>query len=257
MLGFGEAIEGGEGNEDSKIKGPREFDSHEWADGAEEGDVLDATGDLVKRAMIKNSFTHSTMPESIKDLLETIEKRKNELNYKRIILSAIKRSASGHDRRSTWNRPNKRYGTKAPGTKIGLLPKLEIFLDSSGSISIEELSEFLNIVDEFLKCGARICNINMFHTSNYYSSKYKVGQRYMLTKSVESGGTDLEESISKIIKVRPDLSIIITDGYYSDVNFEKMLKPTQKPSQVLFIISKGGQIDHPLKRLGSSILIPS
>jgi len=234
---------------------PREFDQHQWDGNAEEAEMLDATEELMKRAMIKQNLSYDQLPGSIQELLEDIKARKSELNYKAIIMSAIKRHASGHERKSSWSRKSKRYGELAPGTKIGDLPKLSVFADSSGSISTEELNEFLDIIDEFLKVGARKCEFNMFHTSNYFSGPYKLGERFD-KKKVQSGGTDLTDSVQRIVNTKPDLAVIITDGCYGDVEFEKMLRPNQQMPQVVFIISRQGQKDHPLQRLGYTVKVP-
>jgi predicted metal-dependent peptidase len=218
---------------------------------------MEAVEDLVKRAMIKQNTSYDNLPGAVKELLKSIETRRNELNYKSLILSAIKRSASGHDRKSTWTRKSKRYGFVAPGTKNSDLPKLDVYLDSSGSISIEELTEFLNIVDEFLKVGSRKCTINMFHTAHYLREPYKTGDREHIQKSVESGGTDLKSVLESIIKHKSDLSIIVTDGYYSDVPFESWLKPGQNMPTVLWIISKGGEENHTLVRVGKTVKVPN
>ena len=74
---------------------------------------------------------------------------------------------------------------------------------------------------------------------------------------IQSGGTDLAETLQDILKRRGDLSIIITDGCYSDVEYESWLKPGEIFPQVLWIISKQGTEDHPLKRIGDTVKIPS
>lgn len=251
--------EGGGGQ--GKVGGvPDTLDEHMWEGNVEEKDMLDATEELMKRAMIKSRFDYSDLPDSIKELLDHIKTRRAELDYKGMILSAIKKSASGHERKSTWVRPSRRYGNKAPGTTVGDLPKLNFYLDTSGSISAEELNEFLGILDNFLKAGSRKCRMNMFHTANYYSAEYKLGQRIGkggISTVVESGGTCLEDSLRDIAKRRPDLAIFVTDGYYGDVPVETWLPPNVKFPQCLFIISKQGSKDHPLKRLGKTIQIPS
>ena len=238
---------------------PRQFDVHDWHANAEESEILDATEDLVKRAMVKQGLSYDDLPSTVKDLLDSIKSRRSELNYKALILSAIKRSASGHDRAFSWTRRSRRFGNKAPGTKEGHLPKLSLFLDTSGSISVEELCNFLDIVDEFLKVGSRKCELNLFSDTNYYTDKYRLADRAMqekIKKSVSMGGTCLESSLKRIADSRPDLSIILTDGCYGDVEYEQWLKPGQSMPQVLWVISKDGQENHPLARLGQTIKIP-
>jgi predicted metal-dependent peptidase len=237
---------------------PRQFDVHDWHANAEESEVLDATEELVKRAMVKQSMSYDNLPSSVRELLDSIKQRRAELNYKALILAAIKRSASGHNRAYSWTRRSRRFGNKAPGTKDGNLPKLSLYLDTSGSISVEELSSFLCVVDEFLKVGSRTCEINLFSDVNYYTSKYKLADRSMqdqIKKSVNMGGTCLESSLKKIHETGPDLAIFLTDGYYADVPVEEWMRAGEKFPQVLWVISSGGTEDHPLKRLGNTVKI--
>ena len=225
---------------------PQTTDVHSWDGAAEEGDMLEATEDLVKRAQVKARFDYSDLPDHIKELLEHIKTRKAELNYKAILLAAMKASLPANFRVKSWTRKSKRFGNKAPGNKNGEQPKLENFIDTSGSISIEEANEFLDIVDEFLRVGARKCQLNMFHTNNYYSEEYKRGQR-IKREDIQSGGTDLTSSIKRIAKERPDLAIFLTDGYYGDVDEKKFVGPNGNFPNVVFIISKDGTTDHPFK----------
>jgi predicted metal-dependent peptidase len=234
---------------------PQTLDEHMWDGAADEKDMLEATEELVKRAMVKARLSFDDLPGHIKELLEDIKSRRAELNYKALIMSAMKRHASGHNRKHTWTRKSRRFGNKAPGTKVGELPKLHNYIDTSGSISIEEANEFLEIVDQFLRVGSRKCRLNFFHTANYYSEEYKLGMR-VKREDIQSGGTDLTESLKEILRRKPDLAIFITDGCYGNVDVEQWMRPGEKFPQVLFIISKGGTADHPLKRLGETVKIP-
>jgi len=226
---------------------PDTMDVHDWGDSADEKDVLDATDDLMKRAMIKQNLSYDDLPGSIRELMDHIDSRRAELNYKAIILMAMKASLPSNTRKHSWSRKSRRFGNKAPGTKNASQPKLEIFIDTSGSISVQEANEFLDIVDEFLKVGARTCHLNMFHTANYYSERYKMGQRPE-KKDFEMGGTCLQESMAIIAKKKPDLSIFLTDGYYSDINVEAMVGVNAKFPKTVFIISKDGSEKHPFAK---------
>jgi predicted metal-dependent peptidase len=248
----GEGSAGG-GTDTSDL--PDTIDEHMWDGAGDEKEMLDATEELVKRAMVKSRLSFDDLPGHIKDLLEEIKTRRAELNYKALIMAAMKKHASGHNRKSTWNRKNKRLGFKAPGTKVGDLPKLELHLDTSGSISTEELNEFLEIVDQFLKVGARKCNLSFFHTELYGRQQYKMGTK-INKNDIQSGGTELTQTMQDIFQRRGDLSIIITDGCYGDVPVESWMKPGQQFPQVLWIISKGGTEDHPLKRIGDTVKVP-
>lgn len=250
--GEGEDGEGGSGGGKGR---PEEFDSHNWSGNAEESEMMDATEDLMKRAMQKQGLSYDDLPGHIKELLEDIKARRSELNYRAMILSAIKKRASGFNREHSWTRPSRRFGNKAPGTRHGKLPHIGNYIDTSGSISIQEANDFLNIIDEFLKIGSRKCDLSLWHTEVYHSDKYRLGDR--LTREVfQSGGTNMEPTMRHIHKTKPDLAIVLTDGCYSDVNYEDWLKPSEKFPQVIFIISKDGHEGHPLTRCGQTIKIP-
>jgi hypothetical protein len=62
--------------------------------------------------------------------------------------------------------------------------------------------------------------------------------------------------MKRILEDKPDLSIILTDGCYGDVPVEGWLRPGEKFPQLLWIISKDGDVNHPLKRFGETIKIP-
>lgn len=225
---------------------PQTTDVHHWDGAASEGDMLEATEDLVKRAQIKCRFGYDELPGFVKDLLEHIKQRKAELNYKAIIMQALKSSLPANVRVSSWTRKSRRFGNLAPGRKNGEQPKLDNFIDTSGSISIEEANSFLDIIDEFLKVGARKCMLNLWHTRNYYREEYKRGAR-LKREDFQSGGTDLNDTFNVIAKNKPDLAIILTDGYYSDIDETKLVGKNGQFPNVVFIISKDGTMNHPFK----------
>lgn len=239
---------------------PKEFDSHQWDENAEETDMMDATEELVKRAMQKRGLTMDRLPGFVQELLADIEARRTELNYRQLILSAIKRHASGWHRESSWTRPSRRFGNKSPGTKNGNLPKLANYIDSSGSISIQEANDFLDIIDNFLKVGSRKCTLGLWHTQLYDVQDYRLGERMnndSFNSRFQSGGTDPAPALRHIWETKPDLAIILTDGCYGDVDVESWLRPGEHFPQILWIISRDGAEDHPLKRLGETIKIPN
>jgi len=244
--GQGQPGQGNAGGGAQSSDMPKTTDVHHWDGSGEEKDMLEATEDLVKRAMIKTRFGYDDLPGHIKELLEHIEVRKAQLNYKALILAAMKKSLPANFRVSSWTRKSRRFGNKAPGKKYGEQPKLDNYIDTSGSISIEEANEFLDIVDEFLRVGAKECMLNMFNTSNYYREKYKRGQR-IKREEIQSGGTDLNDSFKVIAKYKPDLAIFLTDGYYGSVDTKALVGENGRFPNTVFIISKGGTVDHPFK----------
>ena len=236
------------------IKGRDTLDSHQWDATSEEKDMLDATEEIVQRAMIKRSMSYDNLPGNIKELLDLIKARRKQLDYKGLLLSAIKKHASGLDKKRTWTKPSRRYGNMAPGSKVGDMPKVDIYIDSSGSISVEELNEFLSVVDEFLKVGNRKCMIGLWHTDLYSFKGYRMGDR-LKKMSLESGGTDPECVIDKAVERRADLAIVITDGCYGDVAWEKKVRNKSDIPQTIWVISKDGSENHPLKDMSNSVTV--
>lgn len=227
----------------------KEFDVHDWEKLTEEekAKMLDEAKKLVKRTMEKSVYAGSDMPDSIKDLLEELDVLTAQLDYKNILKRVIKKTVSAVDRDSTWNRPNKRYGAFSPGTRVANLPSLNMYIDTSGSISVTEMNQFLDIMHNFLKAGSRKCNLGLWHTDLYYKKPYKLGSK-LDPDAVQSGGTDIDDAIIDMNKTRPNLTIILTDGYINDSD--------QIPKgEIIFIISKGGNANHSLKKYGKTILL--
>lgn len=217
------------------------LDEHMWDALSEEEkkQMAEEMKKIVKRTMEKTSYDKSALPDSIKDLIEEIDTFLRKMNYKQILQQAIKKSVSFTDRTSTWKRPNKRYGVVAQGTTLGKLPQLNIYIDTSGSISVKEMNEFLTILNGFLKAGTRKCQLGLWHTSLYKKRLYKMNGK-LKQDEIESGGTDMTDVCEDINKSAPDLSIILTDGYYST--------EVQPKNDTIIIISESGGMDHPLKR---------
>lgn len=222
------------------------MDSHEWTD-ADTKERLEATRDLIKRSIQKSSFTYSKIPDFVQDCLEKIEMQVKKLNYKELLLRALRNSLPSKDIERTWKRPSRRYGDIAKGNMSAKMPKLAVFIDTSGSISHEEANEFLKITNNFMTTGVSKADLHMFHTSIYFKEKIKKNFQVLPT-SFQSGGTDLQEAMDVIAKKKPDLSIILTDGYYSMPNIKK-----GTPKSIVFIISKGGATNHPMSKLGVTV----
>ena len=222
------------------------FDTHGW-DAGEGQEAKEATQDLIKRSMQKASTLNSRVPGSIKELLEEIDADLRKINYKELLLKALRQSLPSKDIRKTWKRPSRRLGEIAKGNMTALMPKLQAHLDTSGSISIEEANEFLAVTNNFMTVGVSSAHIHLWHTVIYYSQKIKKNFK-LARENFQSGGTDLQESINHIHKTKPDLAIIITDGYYSMPNIPKGFS-----TPLVFVISKQGDISHPLHKRGTTV----
>lgn len=249
MEEYYELIKNNKKENEDKFKKYKEFDVHDWEGMDEETKqkMFDEAKKLIKRTIEKTSYDHSRVPDSIKDLLQEIETLASGINYRQILRNAIKRSVSAVERQSTWKRPNRRYGILSPGSITGNLPLLAFYNDSSGSISVTEQNAYLRIMDDFLAVGSRKCTLAFWHTVLYYKKPYRKGQE-IKEDTLQSGGTDVSCVLREIKESKPDLSLILTDGYYDKCDIEIT-------SDVIFIISKGGNKDHPMKHLGKTIFL--
>lgn len=221
------------------LDGIENFDEHPWENltDEEKQGMYKEMKSVIERTMEKSVYSHSEIPQCIKDILEEVNVAIAKLDYKKILRETIKRTLSAVDRENTWNRPNKRYGVFSPGTTVSKLPALDIFIDTSGSISVTETNEFLSVVSEFLKVGARKCKLGFWHTDLYYYKPYKLNAK-VNKDQLESGGTDPNPVIQHIVDTDPNLSIILTDGFFS-------IPHVNVPSNqaILWIVSKNGNKD--------------
>lgn len=209
------------------------LDEHDWDANIDEEDILEGVEDIIKRTMIKTSKNHNDIPKQFQDLLETIEKKRKVIDWKKQLKQFVKCHASGIERVATRARPNKRYDYQSPGLKIGELPKLLILLDTSGSISSIEANTFLDQVDQILKIGMRDVKLGLWNTSLYDISSYKKGKRQDIHKKVKSGGTCFEDAAKHIAKTAYDGIICLTDGYFDNTK-------TKVTCPIVFVISHGG-----------------
>lgn len=241
-----------EGNDSDLKAWPKKHRPDLSATGEPTRDQLEAFERMIQKASLQAGIgpNDAGFPEPLKDLLKAIQDQDINLVYKAILQKAIRKSCSQADRVKTWSRPSRRCGYDAAGTTYDELPKLALYIDTSGSITQPELESMLVVLQGFLKAGERSCTLNLWHDCIYYSKPYRFGEPIPGT---QGGGTQLYPVLAHIARHKPDLSIIITDGGYHNVHYEEM---TRLFPQTIFIITPEGDLDHPLARLGKSIRMP-
>ena len=124
---------------------------------------------------------------------------------------------------------------------------LNLYVDTSGSISHDEMNKFLVVIKNFLKVGANNANIHLWHDKLYYSGKIKQNTTVEQLPT-ESGGTNPGDVIAHINKHKPDLAIILTDGQFSERG--KLI-----PDNVIWVISDDQGKDHCYKTKGKTVLL--
>lgn len=226
-----------------------EFDEHDWTD-AHESEKKEAAKEIIKRAlektekMFSSTETHKDISLA-KSVIDAIQSQNKKEQYKQALSYAIKRSLPSRDRTHTWTKPSKRFGYQSPGSKYHYEPKIDVYFDTSGSISVKLFEEFMQYLNGLIRYLNTKVTVNFFNTSVYYSTVMKKNEKIDYER-IEIGGTDLTDVIKKINERASDLAVILTDGYYSDVQ-------EKTHNKIVFVITKDGCVNHPLARLGMTV----
>ncbi|MDF2192089.1 VWA-like domain-containing protein [Paraflavitalea sp. CAU 1676] len=169
------------------------------------------------------------LPGGIQEYLQQIIDRfKPVVSWKRV-LKLFAASARKTYLQGTLKKPSKRYGT-VPGIRIRSKQRLLVAIDTSGSISAEDLAAFFQEVYHIWKQGAEVlvveCDADIQQIWTY---KGKVPEHIK-----GGGGTDLTPPIVYANEVfRPDGLIYFTDGH---ANTPTVLSR----APLLWLLSPGG-----------------
>lgn len=239
----------GQGKNDTEWKSVKEWldsqerktvDDHIFQDGEaiDKAEAEEAMRDVL-RAARKRCSTYSRNAGKLDSMLKEVDANLNKLNYREVLKTAIRRSMPARNFQRTHQRINRRLGNKAAGRQIELLPKVDFLFDTSGSIGPEQINDALGVIDGFLGIISSV-NVHFFHTNTYKTVKnVKRGYR-VKPEDLKSGGTDLTDSFQKLIKQGSDLCLVLTDGYFGEIEVDK-----RKAPRTVFIIDKQGNTEHP------------
>ena len=175
------------------------------------------------------------------------------LNWKQILRSFLTEEISEE---SSYITPERKYihmDLILPGysREEEALEEIWAFVDSSGSISMEELEKFLTqlagICKEF-KCAMNICywDTELTDVYKHVSEEKKIWE--CLPR--HSGGTDINCVYRWLRKerLRPRVMLILTDGYFGNVQ-ESDFIPSLKNNTIL-VLSSDLRADENLRRIG-------
>lgn len=192
--------------------------------------------DLALRSIIKDAYERAkkdpngpgNLPGNIKELIERmIAPPKVPWNKEiRQFPSSLGRARI----QNTIKRESKRFGT-TPGTRIKNAPRILVAIDTSGSISNEDLRLFANEIHHMFRQGTEItiaeCDTRINKVYNYQGKLTEVHGR---------GGTDLNAIFNWIKDTNSifDGIICLTDGYTIPL-------PERQPVAIktLWIINRG------------------
>ncbi|TAF64089.1 MAG: hypothetical protein EAZ55_12250 [Cytophagales bacterium] len=149
------------------------------------------------------------LPAGLQDYLKEFEKSLAPVvNWKRI-LRLFANSSSRTRIKNTLKRPSKRYNT-TPGIKVKKRQKILVAIDTSGSISQQDLQEFFNEIYHIWKHGSEILVVEC---DTEIQAQYKYEGKTPQQVSGR-GGTDFEAPLRFANEeYSPDAVIYFTDGY--------------------------------------------
>ena len=112
--------------------------------------------------------------------------------------------------KNTWKKVNRRFRGKLPGAKK--LPKLDLLIgiDSSGSVSDEDLRKFYIEIDAIQATGMCTIDIAVFDTTIHQREEYHKGFE---ASRICSGGTSFVPVHELAIEERYRGVVYLTDGY--------------------------------------------
>lgn len=207
---------------DAPENGKADFETSElWGDDAEMCDKIDAQ---IKKASSSNQWGSLAGTE-----IEKIIAKKNiTMDYKKI-LTQFRSSMMSDLRILTRQRPNRRYGFDYMGSRYKPTYNLLVAVDSSGSISKEDLEDFFSVINRFFKYGAKNIKVIVFDVNITQELDLKRARNEIDIKG--RGGTDFQAAVDYYENSSDyDGMIVFTDGYAD--------KPKrQKTKKILWILS--------------------
>ncbi len=136
---------------------------------------------------------------------------------------------------ATRSRPNRRYGYKQAGTKRNYTSKILVAMDTSGSISNQDMNDFLGEINGMFNLVR--CDVVCFDTQVYGNPK-------PYTKKLENfevegrGGTAFEPVFALAEEKGYDGMVIFTDGF-------AVFPPKPMRTRVLWALTKSGESVQP------------
>jgi intein/homing endonuclease len=169
--------------------------------------------DILCKAKELCNNNYGNIPSDIVEMIEEMLKRERPVIPWNHVLRMFCASATESVLEYTMRRESKRYGTR-PGTRKGDVLNLAICLDTSGSISPEQLKLFFNEVRWIWKNGAIVSIVEA--DCAVARGPYKYNGKW--NGEVHGrGGTDLEPALA-LVEGKYDACIYFTDFYAPPVS---------------------------------------
>jgi predicted metal-dependent peptidase len=213
-------------------------------------DVPEATKQLMQNninTILKNTAEqvekmHGTIPGEFAELIDKLRTKKPEVFNWKAYFRRMLGTIYDVNIRSTRRKVSKRY-EGAAGIQHRKKVSILVAIDTSGSVSKEELQEFFSEIDYVYKAGARVtlmqCDTRITSVEDYNGKN--------IPEIKGRGGTDFNPPVDYYVKHIKEYSALIyfTDGESS--------LPRKRPQGIVWVISSRGlHQDFP----GKTIYIP-
>ena len=169
--------------------------------------------DKIKQIIIQTSEeankNYGHLPGNLKAIIDKLKKSK--LNWKSILRNFCS-STRTTDKELTWKRPNRRFNQQK-GSKRDHKPYMVLVMDTSGSVSDENLVSFLSEINAIQELGVNFkvieCDAKI---GKVYDSKRHI--KYSIKDITGRGGTDFRPPFKYIKDKRISLDGLI---YFTDL----------------------------------------
>ena len=154
------------------------------------------------------------LPGNLVDVIKNSIEPK--FNYK-AIFQQFRSTVISSTRTITRMKPNRRFGYAVPGSKRNFTTKILIAVDTSGSMSNDDLQLAFGFIKNFFKYGIARIDVIQFDTKIYPKSLVELSKAPKEFNITGRGGTDFNEVFEYAQEKNPtyDGVIIFTDGYAS------------------------------------------
>lgn len=147
------------------------------------------------------------------ELIEAIvASTKPRIDYRKV-LSGFRASIISSRRSLTRMRPNRRTDFQNMGSLYKLCSRLLVAVDTSGSVSSENLSYFLGVINKFFKYGIESIDLQPFDSA-LQGEPIPIKKAAKQIKLGGRGGTDFQP-VFNMMREHPEYDglIVFTDGY--------------------------------------------
>jgi predicted metal-dependent peptidase len=219
-------------SEPSAGDGNGEGEGQSSSGGSQQGPSKEEIQQKVEDAIIKAAQS-AEMQGDAGSVPGSIERMKDEfLNPKlpwQVILSNFMTAKSKTDK--SWSRRNKRFRNVYLPSKLGeSMGNVNIYVDASGSVSQAEFSAYITEMQDIREnLKPELMKVVAFDTS--------IKEEFVMEKGEDidvnfrgGGGTSIECVIEHAEEEETDVTIIFTDGYFSDRDYNRV------PNDVIWVI---------------------